>query len=268
MSPEESKHRIPDIVLEQYLLGALSESEREQTEEILSEDEQSRSRLDALKESNREILEQYPPELMAQRIRTAFVHKYGSIAPKRTSSRVLKLSMAAVAAGVILILFLPVDFGPFKLERSDPIVRIKGQGPSLQLHRKTPTGSQVLEDGAKAFEGDVIRISYQAAGRNHGVIVSIDGRGLVTLHWPDHGNRSAPLKQNGQVLLNFAIELDDAPRWERFYFVTSDLPFQVNPILQAAERIDIETPADQVATLDLPEHQDQFSFSLRKGVRK
>ena len=38
------------------------------------------------------------------------------------------------------------------------------------------------------------------------------------------------------MLLDQAYELDDAPRWERFYFVTGDTPFAVAPIVDAARR--------------------------------
>ena len=41
-------------------------------------------------------------------------------------------------------------------------------------------------------------------------------------------------KREPTVLLDQAYELDDAPRWERFYFVTGDAPFEAAPVVQAA----------------------------------
>jgi hypothetical protein len=144
--------------------------------------------------------------------------------------------------------------------------RIKGQGPQLKLYRKTADGSEALEDGTRVFRGDVVRIGYQAAGRAYGVIVSVDGRGTVTLHLPHQGKQSVPLENDGQVLLDFALELDDAPRWERFYFVTSDASFDATPVLRAARQIDIKRPVDQAEKLILPKDLHQFVISLEKGT--
>jgi hypothetical protein len=63
------------------------------------------------------------------------------------------------------------------------------------------------------------------------------------------------------------LELDDAPRWERFYFITGNAPFDVAPVLQAANRIDIESPLDRAEKLDLPKDLDQFVVSLEKGTK-
>ena len=105
------------------------------------------------------------------------------------------------------------------------------QGPAagLSLFRKTANGSETLADGDVAREGDVIRIGYHAVGRRYGVIVSLDGRGGVTRHLPERGATAAPLAPSEVVLLAHAYELDDAPAWERFFFVTADAPFRSRP---------------------------------------
>ena len=125
-----------------------------------------------------------------------------------------------------------------------------------------------MSDGARVYPGDVIRIGYQAAGRLYGVILSVDGRGTSTLHLPHQGTRSVRLENEGAVLLDFALELDDAPRWERFYFVCSNTAFNVAPVLRAAEQIDVEKAVDQAERLDLPEGLDQFVVSLEKGIQR
>ena len=72
----------------------------------------------------------------------------------------------------------------------------------------------------------------------------------------------------GTVVHPLALELDDAPRWERFYFVTGDAPFETAPVVGAASQIDIEKTVDQPEKLDLPEDLDQFVVSLEKGIRQ
>jgi len=56
MNPDGGQRRIPDITLEQCLVGELPEKEMGETKRILDEDEESRARLEAMERSNREIL--------------------------------------------------------------------------------------------------------------------------------------------------------------------------------------------------------------------
>jgi hypothetical protein len=139
---------------------------------------------------------------------------------------------------------------------------IKG-GPALVLHRKTATGSEALTPGAAAREGDQIRVGYRAAGHRYGAILSIDGRGSITAHLPRGGDRSATLQPAGTVFLDFAYELDSAPRWERFYFVTSDTQFELGPIRQALHDANAGRTGP-AGPLSLPRRFSQFVFPLTK----
>ncbi len=115
-----------------------------------------------------------------------------------------------------------------------PGIRLKGTGPHLSLHRKIDTGSEQLRDGGIGRSGDVIQVRYHAGGRSYGAILSADGNGAVTLHHPAAGNEAQPLQTSGPVSLAFAYELDDAPHWERFYFVTSHTEFELAAVIDAA----------------------------------
>src|SRR5262249_17390764 len=134
--------------------------------------------------------------------------------------------------------------------------RIKGQKPALALYRRTAAGSEALANGSLAHQGDVVRVGYRAAGHAYGVIFSIDGRGTVTMHLPPSGDRAPPLEPKTRVLLDAAYELDDAPLWERFYFVAGDTPFVVAPVVDAIRR-----------SGPLPRGLEQSTFSLQKEVR-
>jgi hypothetical protein len=263
MNPDGGQRRISDITLEQYLLSELTKSERTEVERAIEEDETIRARLAELEQSNRAILERHPAELVSRKIQTM-------IDERSKPSRLYRPWPAAAALGAVVAFFLLALVLPWNLIilEDPPPERIKGLEPSLTLFRKTKSGSETLENGERVFPGDVIRIGYQAVGRGHGVIVSVDGRGTVTLHYPDEGNRSVRLKRDGQVLLDFALELDDAPRWERFYFVTSDEPFEVAAVLEAAGRIDIERPVDRPDKLELSKDLEQFVVSLEKGSHR
>ena len=56
--------------------------------------------------------------------------------------------------------------------------------PALRLYRRVAGADQLLRDGATARPGDLLQLAYAAGGETHGVILSIDGAGSVTLHFP------------------------------------------------------------------------------------
>ena len=262
MNTEGRQRRIPDIALEQYLLGELPKREMAEVNRLLERDDGLRARLEELKLSNREILDHYPANEMSRKIQSKLDH------PSTQGSLLRPWPMRALVAAatlILLVLLLPKEFDSVRPIETTSTQRAKGSEPQLKLYRKTPTGSEALEDGARVAPGDVIRIAYLAAGRSYGVIASVDGRGTVTLHVPSHGNQSVKLKNDGQILLDFALELDDAPRWERFYFVAGDTPFEVASVLEAAEQIDIERSADRPERLNVSNGLDQFVVTLAKG---
>ncbi len=264
MNSEGHEPQPPDITLEQYLLGELPRSEMAALKRLIERDERLRSRLEKLGRSNEEILERYPAELMSRQIQS-------KLGRRPTHAHLLRpwtmKALVGAAALVLLVFLLPHDFDSFRPGETTSTERLKGQEPQMRLFRKTPGGSESLGDGARAVPGDIIRIAYLAAGRPYGLIVSVDGRGTVTLHVPHQGNRSVRLENDGEVLLDFALELDDAPRWERFFFVTGDTPFNAAPVLEAAKQVDIDGAVDQAEKLDLPDDLDQFVISLEKGPK-
>ena len=179
--------------------------------------------------------------------------------------------MAGLAAAALAVVLLrPSVHGPApRIEpppSEAPTERLKGLKPTLALYRRTAEGSEALADGDLARAGDLIRVGYRAAGRRFGVILSLDGRGRVTLHLPREGRQAAPLLAGEMVLLDHAFELDDAPRWERFYFVTADAPFAVPPVLEDARHA--AEGGSPPLSLKLPRTLEQSAFSLEKEVRR
>ena len=147
-------------------------------------------------------------------------------------------------------------------------VRLKGLATALSAWRKTGDGAERLADGAAARAGDVIQLSYLAAGARYGVILSIDGRGVVTFHLPEGWEggtaRSPALDGSGEITLASAYELDDAPAFERFFLVYGDDPFDVSDAAGPARRL-AARPADaRRGRLGLPRSLFQASFLLVK----
>jgi len=251
---------IPDIVLERYRLNELPPAETARIAERLGVDVPLRQRLEALDRSDESLREPI------DRLRSRLIARE---APARQRSIAWPIpavvAMSAVLAAVVWQMSTPRTS---LLPETTPTDRVKGGAasglPALALYRRTAEGSEQLADGAIAHPGDLIRVGYRAAGRHYGVIVSIDGAGVVTMHLPPNGEHAETLKDEAIVLLDQAYELDNAPRWERFYFVAGASPFDAGAIVQAAReaaRSQAQTPAPALA---LPSGLDQAGFTLQK----
>lgn len=171
-----------------------------------------------------------------------------------------RLALAAVVLlAVVFSIYLPgPEVPPAWDQKGIDGIRLKGVKPDLLLYRKRASEVEQLADSSVAYTGDLIQIFYRAAGKPFGVIVSVDGRGTVTQHLPASGARAVRLVQGDPVPLDYSYELDDAPKWERFYFLTADMSFDVRDVAQAAK--------DGPDSLRVGREIEQFAITLYKGV--
>ena len=255
--------RVPDLTLERYRLGEMTPDEAAAIERRLHGDHELRQRLQTLEASDEEIRRRYSPAVLAVQVRRR-LEAHTKDAPRTAGARFfgLRWKTAAVLAGVVVLFVLagPPLLGPG--DRSPD--RVKGLEPALLLFRKTAQGSEPLRNGATARAGDLIRIGYRSAGHGWGVIVSVDGRGVVTQHLPRDGAQAARLSAGSQVLLDFAYELDDAPRWEGFYFVAGSEPFDATPVIEAARGVVASGAASPPPALPIRLNVKQSSVLLIK----
>jgi hypothetical protein len=264
---------IPDIILERYRLNELPAIDAVRVAERLRHDAELRARLDMLDRSDEDIRRAHLLDDLARVVHGRAAAPTEGSARATNSSLAYWLAPAVIVVGVMLLLGVvlrpavgPGDTPP-GANVDDSGDRIKGLRPALVLYRRTADGSEMLADGSIVRSGDVVRVGYRAAGRAFGVIVSVDGRGGVTVHLPARGDRAVPLKSDSMVLLDAAYELDDAPRWEQFYFITGDTLFAVQPIVDAARTLATTTSATPPPLL-LRHGLDQATFSLQKEVRR
>ena len=256
---------VPDLILERYRLGEMSAAEIEEIRRRLEMDEGLRDRLQALSESDGEIARRYPPGWLAERIR----ERLGRVADHPSPGIGWRFRIAAAAAAVVVIAVGWHLFDPLSLQPgvTPPAVTELGdriKGDTLVLFRRTADGSEMLADGARVRAGDQIRIGYRGAGPSYGVILSIDGRGVVTRHYPLRGELAAPLGGNGLALLDQAFELDDAPGWERFYLVAGPEAFQVDLVMEAARKLAAKAGIDPPGSLPLSAPFRQAGLTLTK----
>ncbi|MGE0863148.1 MAG: ActD-like protein [Vicinamibacterales bacterium] len=255
---------VPDITLERYRLGELPADEDRQLAARLAADADLRNRLAALEASDHEILSELPAAVLAGDIASRLRNHTPVAAPGMSWMRWALPAAGALTLAVFIV--RPLALGP---STPAPVAaadaeRVKGLDSALAIYRRTESGSELLADGDRARTGDLLRIGYKVAAPGYGIILSIDGRGLVTRHLPAEGGRAVPLANGDTVLLDSSYELDDAPKWERFYLVTSQSPFDIEPVLTALRRT---APLDGSPTLTLDPALGHVTFVLQKDAR-
>jgi hypothetical protein len=276
-------HReISDLTLEQYALGELAPEKESRVRAALESDAALRARLEALRESDRQILAAYPAEQMAAAIRARLEAGRGlrrrdadrarQFPRQRAARRAppLALALPIAAAALLFISFFTVRERvlPQLATSMTEATRLKGVRPHLTVYRKTAGGAEELASGQPARQRDVLQISYTAADARYGVIVSLDGRGTLTWHLPP-GAAGAPgaapaLTRQGEVVLSSAYELDDAPGFERFFLVYSAASFDARVVEQAVRKLASRSAGAESAALALPPSLKQYSVVLKK----
>jgi hypothetical protein len=250
------KRRVPDILIEQLLLGELPEAKARQ----LRHDPLVRARVEELQASNREILERYPPEVMGKRIGWRLEKQ---TPPPVRPVRWTLARLAPVAGFAALLIAAGVSLATLAPWRGE-VTRVKGGRPHLVIYRKTDAGAEALAAGSGIRAGDVLQIGYVAAARKYGVIFSIDGRGGLTLHFPATPAASSLLEAEGETRLEYAYQLDDAPGFERFFLVTADRAPAIAEVLTAGRRLASDPRQARQASLALPAGLEQWSVLLAK----
>ncbi len=261
------ENRIPDFFIEKLLLDELPKRRQEE----LLKDPQVQRRVAELKAANQRILEEYPPGEMAQAIqrrarqaeaeRARSAGDHGGILNWPRLVPVAGFALLVLVGGLLLITRGPSVFAPRSPAEE---VRLKGGGAYLTVYKQTDTGAQALENGDAVAERNNLQIGYVAGTNGYGTILSIDGRGAVTLHFPVSAAADQSLEGGGEVLLFFSYALDDAPDFERFFFVISEKPFSVSEVLEAARNLTEEPQTAKSQNLNLPKGLEQTSILLLK----
>ncbi|MCP4676843.1 MAG: DUF4384 domain-containing protein [Deltaproteobacteria bacterium] len=250
------ERRVPDIEIERLALGELSPEREEEVRGLLEEESGGMARLDVLLTSNEEILAEYPPHQMAVQIQERAAQS-DKTAPAKIRAWFALPAIASAAAAFALVWMLLPTVNP----NSPEVIILKGPtDPALFVFRKSTGEEERLKEGARVKAGDILQLKYAARGAAHGVIFSIDGRGGVTLHFPGAPDKSTALRKGKARALSFSYELDDAPGFERFFFITSSDPLDVNGVLTAGRSLG----TNETAPLILPESLAQNDFLLKK----
>ena len=270
-----------DYYLERYVLGELPEEEAEEIRRQASSDPEVLAALENIESSNRAVLLRYPPSVVKERLlgrmAEAGTKESGRWGWVRSRTALLRRAVyVASACAAAFIIFVIVRPSPKKeVAFTEPPAgeeysQIKGpegldlSKTQLLIYRKNKDGIEMLTDGSLSKAGDLLQLAYVAAHAPYGIILSIDGRGGATLHLPENGGTTS-LAQNKRVLLPHAIELDDAPGFERFFLLTSEFPVEAAEIMESAKALAAEPLRARTEKLDLPAGVEQSSIIVLKG---
>lgn len=260
--------RVPEWLLERYLLGELPRRERRRLEQELERDPSLRAELEKMRREDREILRTYPADqIIPQLLKKAALSQP---AAKRSRRRLAWVAVPLLATAVLLLVILP----PFLQRRlgvaegPGDYTGIKGDslpaGPALQVFRQRGDVEEALRSGDLARAGDVLQLAYLPGRATHGVILSVAGDGGVTLHFPECAECDTALESSRRTFLANAFELDPAPRFERFLFITAREPLPTAVILEKAGALATDPESAMTGPLDLPARFGQFALLIRK----
>ena len=254
---------IPDWKLERFLTGDLPEKEMNEIRKLEAADAMLAQRVKMLREDNKAILNKLPFEMLAAKIdavdagtvtETAVAANLGSAKENAGNAEknaprfsIMKFAAAAVfVLAVALVAFMAqretsvmnervgsdvaAVGGPqntqVALAETQSDTRIKGMDARMEVWKKTPAGIVQLNDLDSVGEGDEIQLRYSVPEKCFGLLFSMDGNGALTLHM-GNGEKAIELAPGKMNSLPFAYKLDDAPYFEKFFFVTSPKEFAV-----------------------------------------
>mgnify|MGYP003291618908 FL=1 len=249
---------IPDWKLERYLTGDLPEGEMREIRELEKTDEIFAGRVKMMREDNAAILKKLPFERLSEKMearelgaglngagRGMFISGKGMPA----GFKLVKFAAAAalVLAVVSVALFSQREIGPdagtqvaggaqvmdvamvdaSNISAGAGDTRIKGLDARMEVWKKTGDSAVQMPNLGEAREGDEIQLRYAVPEKCFGMLFSMDGNGTLTMHMAD-GSSAVALEPGKMTTLPFAYKLDNAPKFEKFFLLTSRAAFELD----------------------------------------
>lgn len=249
---------IPDWKLERYLTGDLPESEMREIREMEATDEIFAGRVKMMREDNAAILKKLPFERLSEKMDSmsgratvgsgrGTLASGGSLISGKGMPAGFKLVKFAAAAALVLAvvsvaLFSQREIGPdagtqvaggaqvmdvAMVDIQDDGTRIKGLDARMEIWKKTGDSAVQMQNLDEAREGDEIQLRYSVPEKCFGLLFSMDGNGTITMHMAD-GSQAIALEPGKMTTLPFAYKLDNAPKFEKFFLLTSQKDFTID----------------------------------------
>lgn len=252
-----SVNKISDFKLERYLLGELPEKEMRELQERELNDEIFAARVAEMRLQGKRFLAENP--FVALEAKMAAAEQSANDEHNVVSVMWLKVAAALVIAlGVFSMVLLNRNVETFDSKDAamqvamadvDDGTRIKGMQVSLEVWKKTGDSAVQMVNLGDAHEGDEIQLRYRVPQKCFGMLFSMDGNGTITMHMGE-GNKAIELEPGKMTTLPFAYKLDNAPKFEKFFLLTSQNSFEI-------DGNDIDRSLKQTGV-------ENVSFTLRK----
>jgi hypothetical protein len=254
---------IPDWKLERYLTGDLPEGEMREIRELEKTDEIFAGRVKMMREDNAAILKKLPFERLSEKMDSmsgratvgsgrGTLASGGSLVSGKGMPAGFKLVKFAAAAALVLAvvsvaLFSQREIGPdagtqvaggaqvmdvamvdaSEIPGGAGDTRIKGLDARMEVWKKTGDSAVQMPNLGEAREGDEIQLRYAVPEKCFGMLFSMDGNGTLTMHMAD-GSSAVALEPGKMTTLPFAYKLDNAPKFEKFFLLTSRAAFELD----------------------------------------
>jgi hypothetical protein len=225
-----NKRNVPDLKLEQYLLGELDPSEIENITVQSSKNEHLQNQLESLKQMEMEFADKYPVDWFIRRITQK------TIIPD-TSKYSFRFALVPVVC-TLLLLPLAYFYISMSTNMDSSLTRTKGDVFFFTVYRKTALGHDLLPDGSVVRQKDLLQVEYTTdTSLLYGLLISIDGNSHITIHLGEEDGSSIKLTEKHKML-PYSYELDDAPGFEKFFFIAGKNRFTLNDCISLCKKMD------------------------------
>lgn len=237
---------IPDWMLERYMLAELSADEMRRIRDAAIASSALAGRIGALERENGDFLARHP-SLASLPARKETRTPVATAARRTRRLRRIWPALVPAMAAMFAVIILNQPTEDMSLPETDGI-RVKGGDDALLVYQEAGPGkARQLEDGNTVSEHDRIQLGFRSASGVHAAIISVDGRGAVTLHWPEAQDDPTGVNKGQLRLLAKSYILDDAPQFERFYLFISENPISTGKII--AELKSLARDVDRIRNL-------------------
>jgi hypothetical protein len=247
-------HKVSDLILEKYLKRQLSTKDMEEIKVSIESDVLLKNRFAALQKSDIDFKQKvYDPDFIIK-LKTTVKKKYITYF----------ITISSVMSVLLVSLYVGISYFSSTSNISDQIElsRLKGNKQSLHIYKKEKNGLSLLKDKSVVSAGNVLQISYLSESHKYLMILSVDGNGVITRHFPYDKDEATQISANVETSLKYSYELDDAPEFERFFYISSSNPFQYLYIEKMIKK-NIAQVKNSIE-IDLPDGYYQESILLLK----
>lgn len=208
-----------ELLLDRYVAGEASPEEVKRVEQWVAGSTERRERLEARRgfadpSMEERVFARISADLARGGRRASGAAEAGPPWWKKLARLWGPGALALAVAFLVVVVAKPVE--PEGL-------RVKG-GLGFLVHKKTPTGSEVLVSGSIVHPGDLLRFEVDLPDPGHVLILNRDAAEVTAVAWPlDGSDATRPLGAGAQALEG-AVELDHTLGFEWFFVIRCAAP--------------------------------------------